>query len=100
MSNAHAGTSRISMLVVTLLLACVLVQNGYQTFQIMADRDKLAERIAAQEATVQDGEKVRAQLLSIAGQTALLAEQGNANAVRLIEVLRDQGVVVRPPGAQ
>ena len=88
------------MLVVALVLACILVQNGYQTFQIMDDRERLGQRIAAQEPTVQDAEKVRAQLLSIAGQTALLAEQGNVNAVRLIELLRTQGVVIRPPGLQ
>lgn len=97
MSSHETGESGILMLVVTLILACVLVQNGYQTFQIIDDRDRLAQRIEAQEATVRDAEKVRAQLLSIAGQTAVLAEQGNPNAVRLVELLRAQGVTVRPP---
>ena len=97
MSSQQTGESGILMLVVTLILACVLVQNGYQTFQIIDDRDRLGQRIEAQEASVQDAEKVRAQLLSIAGQTAALAEQGNPNAVRLVELLRAQGVTVRPP---
>ena len=97
MSSQQTGESGILMVVVTLILACVLVQNGYQTFRIIGDRDRLAQRIEAQEATVRDAEKVRAQLLSIAGQTAVLAEQGNANAARLVEVLRAQGVTIRPP---
>ncbi|MDH3641018.1 MAG: hypothetical protein OES38_02925 [Gammaproteobacteria bacterium] len=97
MSSQQTGESGILMLVVTLILACVLVQNGYQTFQIIDDRDRLAQRIEAQETSVRDAEKVRAQLLSIAGQTAALAEQGNPNAIRLVELLRAQGVTVRPP---
>ena len=100
MSNRESGEAGISMLVVALILACILVQNGYQTFQIIDDRERLGQQIAAQESAVQDAEKVRAQLLSIAGQTAVLAEQGNENAARLVEVLRAQGVTIRPPDAQ
>ena len=67
MSNRESGEVGVPMLVVALILACILVQNGYQTFQIIDDRDRLGQQIAAQESAVQDAEKVRAQLLSIAG---------------------------------
>jgi hypothetical protein len=96
-SSKETSGNGMSRLVVGLILASVLVQNGYQTFQIVGDRERLALSITAQDATVAEAEKVRAQLLSIASQTAVLAEQGNPNAVRLIELLREQGVVVRPP---
>ena len=85
------------LLIVLLLLGAILLQNGYQTYQILDDGDRLRARINAQETAVQDAQKVRAQLLSIAGQTAALADGGNANARVLIERLQAQGVTIRAP---
>ncbi len=95
---SQTGSSSALLLVVVLLLGAILLQNGYQTYQILDDGDTLRGRISAQEAAVQDAQKVRAQLLSIAGQTAALADAGNANALVLIERLRAQGVTIRAPG--
>jgi len=100
MNNKQAGETGILPLVVTLVLVCILVQNGYQTYQILNDQETLGQQIAAQESTVRDAEKVRAQLLSIAGQTAVLAEKGNPNAIRLVEQLKAQGVVFHPPATR
>ncbi len=96
-SARQRGVSSGVLAIVVLILAAVLLQNGYQTYQILDDRDRLRARIAAQAAAVQDAEKVRAQLLTIAGQTAVLADAGNANAKVLIERLRTQGVTIQPP---
>ena len=85
------------LLIVLLLLGAILLQNGYQTYQILDDGDRLRARIDAQETAVQDAQKVRAQLLSIAGQTAALADADNANARVLIERLQAQGVTIRAP---
>jgi len=100
MINKQVGETGILPLVVTLILVCILLQNGYQTYRILKDQETLGQQIAAQESTVRDAEKVRAQLLSIAGQTAVLAEQGNPNATRLVEQLKAQGVVFHPPAAR
>lgn len=94
----QTGSSSLLLLIVLLLLGAILLQNGYQTYQILDDGDRLRGRISAQEAAVQDAQKVRAQLLSIAGQTAALADAGNANAHLLIERLQAQGVTIRAPG--
>jgi hypothetical protein len=96
--SLQTGSSSLLLLIVLLLLGAILLQNGYQTYQILDDGDRLRARINAQEAAVQDAQKVRAQLLSIAGQTAALADGGNANARVLIERLQAQGVTIRAPG--
>ena len=96
--SLQTGSSSLLLLIVLLLLGATLLQNGYQTYQILDDRDTLRARINAQEAAVQDAQKVRAQLLSIAGQTAALADGGNTNAGVLIERLQAQGVTIRAPG--
>ena len=82
---------------VFIALLALVIQNAYQTFRIVDDQDRIRARIAAQEASVQDAQKVRAQLLSIAGQMALLADDGNANAQLLVERLKAQGVTITPP---
>ena len=79
------------------LTAILLLQTVYQTQRLWSDSANLEARHAAQEAVLADVEKVRAQLESLAGQTAILAEGGNANARQLQEQLRAQGVTIRPP---
>ena len=89
--------SKSALILLLIAVLALVVQNAYQSFQILDDQDRLRTRIAAQEASVQDAQKVRAQLLSIAGQTALLAQQGNNNAQLLVERLEAQGVTITPP---
>jgi hypothetical protein len=91
------GQSSIWTVIILLIVSAMLLQNGYQTYQIIDDGDRLKARIAAQQPTVNDAQKVRAQLLSIGGQTAALAEGDNINAQIIIERLRAQGVTIRPP---
>jgi len=85
------------VVVLLLIVSALLIQNSYQTYQIIEDGDRLRARIAAQEPTVKDAQQVRAQLLSIGGQTATLANAGNTNAQLIIERLRAQGVTIKAP---
>ena len=96
----QSGQTSGLMIIVLLILCALVLQNGYQTYQLIDDGERLKGRIQGQEATVQDAQKVRAQLLSIAGQTAVLADGGNTNAQILIERLRAQGVTITPPATQ
>ena len=97
-SARQSGKSSVLIIIILLMVSAMLLQNGYQTYQIIDDGDRLRARIAAQQATVNDAQKVRAQLLSIGGQTAALADAGNINAQIIIERLRAQGVTIRAPG--
>jgi type II secretory pathway component PulM len=81
------------------LTAILLLQTVYQTMRLWDDAASLRARHAAQETVLADVEKVRSQLESLAGQTAILAETGNANARQLQEQLRAQGITIRPPAS-
>lgn len=96
-SFRQTGNSSVLVVVLLLIVSALLIQNGYQTYQIIEDGDRLRARIAAQEPTVKDAQQVRAQLLSIGGQTATLANAGNTNAQLIIERLRAQGVTIKAP---
>ena len=96
-SFRQSGNSSVLVVVLLLIVSALLIQNGYQTYQIIEDGDRLRARIAAQEPTVKDAQQVRAQLLSIGGQTATLANAGSTNAQLIIERLRAQGVTIKAP---
>ena len=53
----QTGNSSLLLLIVLLLLGAILLQNGYQTYQILDDRDTLRARINAQDAAVQDAKR-------------------------------------------
>ena len=80
-----------------LLLAWTLVTlAGLQTYGLLSERDQLATALTNQAAPLEEAQRVRAQLQSLATGAADLAEQGNENAQRLIDELAKQGVTVNP----
>jgi hypothetical protein len=95
---ARRDGSRLQLGLVTLALFLLVV---FQTIQLVRDRTRLAEATVAQEPTMQEAQKLRRQLDTLASGTARLAADGNANAAAIIEDLRRQGIAFRPPaGAQ
>jgi hypothetical protein len=81
---------------VALLTVSLLVWTGFQTFQLVRERGALQRLRAGQEAPMQQGAKVRAQLDSIAKRTLELAQQGNAGAATIVEELAKRGVTINP----
>ena len=80
-----------------LLLAWTMVTlAGLQTYGLLSERDQLATALANQAAPLEEAQRVRAQLQSLATGAADLAAQGNENAQRLIAELAKQGVTVNP----
>ncbi|HXJ00320.1 MAG TPA: hypothetical protein VNH44_03805 [Micropepsaceae bacterium] len=75
-----------------------LVVVGFQSFQLVRDRIALLDLRTAQEPTVQQGLKLRQQVDSIASGIAQLASAGDVSAQAIINDLRRQGIMVRPPG--
>jgi Tfp pilus assembly protein PilN len=80
-----------------LVVLAVLLLVGFQTFQLVRERDLLTQSRASLEPTVQEMTRMRQQLDSLAGRTAKLAEAGNANAKQILEDMRRQGIAVKPP---
>lgn len=91
-----SATTRLHILVSILAIAfCVTVAS--QTVALIRDRDALRAQHAAQESTFQEALKLRQQLVGLAGRTAQLAKEGDANAAAIVERLRQQGITINLP---
>ena len=77
-----------------LLALAVIGWTTYQTFQLVTGRTNLTAGIAAQAPQMEQSQKVRAALESIATRTANLARTGNANATVIVEELRKRGISI------
>ncbi len=84
-----------------LLLAMValVLWFGFQSWQLVAERNNL-KVLAANQATMDaNAQKMRAQLDAIASGTAELARGGNANATQVVRALASKGITIKSNGA-
>ena len=75
-------------------LVAILVGFSVQSTLAFQEYNSLHSQLQAQEAIYTNASKVRAQLSAIAKGTALLAQQGNSNAIRILGDLKAAGVNV------
>lgn len=78
------------------LALAVAMWSGFQTMQLLKERDGMRANMAAQEKTVQDAKKLRDALDNVARETALLADKGNDNAKFVVDELRKRGITINP----
>ena len=80
----------------------VLIVVAFQTYQLTREKSTLHTLISNQDGPMEEAERVRNQLSSIAGGTARLARQGNVNAQNLVRQLEAQGITLKdnPPQAE
>lgn len=88
--------SRDPWLAVALITITVVASLAFQTVHLVRERDALQTVRAAQEPTIEQAQKLRAQLDSIARSTLKLAEQGNSGAALIVEELARRGVTIVP----
>jgi hypothetical protein len=90
---------RMDTLFVPLLLSVLtlFVLTLNTTLDLKNARASLVAQHAAQDGTLAEAQKLRSQLESIAGDTAVLADQGNQNAIKLRDYLQQQGIKISPP---
>ena len=69
---------------------------GFQTAELVQNRGAIAQTHKAQEQAYAESNKLRQQLNQLAGRTAALAQQGDANAKAIVEAFARQGVTFRP----
>ena len=81
---------------VALLGIALLLWVGFQTTQLLRERQGLRTLREGQEAQVQTSQKVRASLDAVATGTLKLSEQGNPNARLIVDELRKRGVTINP----
>lgn len=95
--NSHSQEGGRSYFIPLLLIAIALViWTGFQTTQLLRERKYLRAVLAEQSTTVDQSQKLRAQLDSIAKATLQLADQGNSNAKIIVQELRKRGVTINP----
>src|SRR5450755_2842827 len=86
-ASKRTGMRRLEPAVALLAIAFSLLLV-FQTVQLTREGGSIRQLRAAQEPIVQEGLRLRAQLNSIAGKTAALADAGNASAKAIIEDIR------------
>jgi hypothetical protein len=84
----------IPLLIIALTL---LLQITYRNTQLQREGDILSNQRDQQTTPMEEADKLRNQLQAIAGATAVLADQGNKNAIQIRDQLRAQGITIQPP---
>lgn len=73
---------------------------GFQTWQLVVERDLLQQVYATQTRTVENASQFRTRLDRIARETQVLADKGNPNAKLLVEELRKRGITINTEPAK
>jgi hypothetical protein len=84
---------------VTVLALAFFLAIAFQTFQLVREHSNLETAFAGQQTPVQQALQIRQETESLAGDTAALADRGNANAKTAVEEMRRQGIALREPAA-
>ena len=83
-------------LAVTFVTLAVVAWFAFQTYQLVRERSSLQSVKAAQDPTIEQAQKLRAQLDAISRKTLELAQQGNSGAALIVEELARRGVTINP----
>ena len=76
------------------LAMTLIVMAGFETAQLLMLRDSIVTVKNNQNSAVEESQKMRAQFDSIVKGTVQLASNGNANAVKIVRQLEQQGVTI------
>ncbi|MGZ5091152.1 MAG: hypothetical protein ACXWCY_24280 [Burkholderiales bacterium] len=90
-------TQRWSPFIPLLILSVTyLAWSVFQTTQLVRERDALAAAHVGQEKLIQESQKLRERLDTLAKQTQLLANRGNKGAMVVVDELRKRGITINP----
>ena len=84
---------------VLLGLATLVLWFGFQTAQLLRERENLTTLRSNQTTIYGNAQKMRTQLDALAAQTERLAQAGNANAAQLVNALKARGISIDPSKA-
>ena len=82
-----------------LVLVTLLLWFGFQTNQLLKERENLATLRANQNTIYANAQKMRTQLEAIAADTARLAQAGHPQATQVVNALRARGITINPDAA-
>lgn len=81
-------------LAVTFVTVAVVAWFAFQTYELVRERSSLQSVKVAQEPTIEQAQKLRAQLDIISRKTLELAQRGNSGAALIVEQLARRGVTI------
>jgi len=94
-----AETSVKGLLPIFLLALSLVIWFSFQMVQTIKTRDGLINAFTSQEPQIQASNKIKATLSAVATSTKLLANQGNPNAVQIVNALAQRGINIADPNA-
>ena len=83
---------------VTVIVAFFLTV-AFQTYQLIREHSNLENAQAGQQAPLEQSLQMRQETEGLAGDIAVLADKGNANAKQIVDGMRSQGITLRAPQA-
>ena len=91
---------RGSSLPLILTMVSVLIWVGFQTVQLLVERNNLAAVKGNFDSAMQESQKMQSQLQSLVSKTVELAQQGNPAAKAAVEELEKRGIPIKGATAQ
>ncbi len=95
--SANRGMRTSTFIPLLVIALTLLLQITYRNTQLQREGDILSNQRDQQTTPMEEADKLRNQLQAIAGATAVLADQGNENAILIRNQLRAQGITIQPP---
>lgn len=89
-----AATSHLPFIIT---LVALLFYFGFQTLQLIVERDNISTMKSNQDSALQEAQKIQEQFKTLVGKTNQLADQGHAGARMVMEGLQRQGLGAAPP---
>ncbi|MBM3342768.1 MAG: hypothetical protein FJY56_11760 [Betaproteobacteria bacterium] len=80
-------------------LLTIALWFGFQTAQLLKEKDNLANLKSNQTQIYGNAQKMRGQLDTLAAETAKLAAAGNQNAALIVNALKQRGITIDPTKA-
>jgi hypothetical protein len=78
-----------------LTLAALLIWFGFQTFQLIVERNSLSALKTSFDAGVQESQKMQSQLQALINKTVELSNEGNAAAKTAVAELEKKGIPIK-----
>ena len=85
---------RSAFIPILITLIAVIGWFGFQTYQLLQERENLSVLAFNQDSMHKTAQKLRAQLDGLASGTSKLAQKGNANAQQIVSALAQRGITI------
>ena len=85
---------RNPFLPILIILITLALWFGFQTYQLLQEKNNLSIFSTNQETVYKNAQKMRAQLDVLASGTSKLAQEGNTNAQKIVSALAQRGITI------